>query len=114
MNASISSSELRARLDSSTPPIVIDVRKAPVFRGASEMISGALRRDPAAAEQWARSLPQASTAVVYCVHGHEVSQNAAKTFRDAGIPAQFLEGGRDGGRAAARLIGRRWTQARAG
>jgi hypothetical protein len=27
------------------------------------------------------------------VHGHEVSQNAAKALRDAGIPTQFLEGG---------------------
>lgn len=93
MNASISSSELRARLDSGASPIVIDVRKAPAFRDASEMISGALRRDPAAVEQWARSLPPASTAVVYCVHGHEVSQNAAKALRAAGIAAQFLEGG---------------------
>lgn len=93
MNASIASSELRARLESGAPPIVIDVRKAPAFRSAGEMISGALRRDPAAVEQWARSLPPASTAVVYCVHGHEVSQNAAKALRAAGIAAQFLEGG---------------------
>lgn len=93
MNASISSAELRARLDSSTPPIVIDVRKPPSFRSASDMISGALRRDPAAVEQWARSLPQASTAVVYCVHGHEVSQNAARALCAAGIPTKFLEGG---------------------
>jgi rhodanese-related sulfurtransferase len=93
MNASISSTELRARLDSSAPPIVIDVRKTPTFRGAPDMISGALRRDPAAVEQWARSLPPASTAVVYCVHGHEVSQNAAKALSEAGIPTQFLAGG---------------------
>ena len=93
MNASISSSELRARLNSGVPPIVIDVRKSPAFRGASEMISGALRRDPTAVEHWARSLPRASPAVVYCVHGHEVSQNAAKALRAAGIAAQFLEGG---------------------
>jgi len=93
MNASISSSDLRARLDSGAPPIILDVRKAPAFLGASDMISGALRRDPAAVEAWARSLPPASTAVVYCVHGHEVSQNAAKALRAAGIAAHFLEGG---------------------
>ena len=93
MNVSITSTELRARLDSSAPPIVIDVRKTPSFRGASEMISGALRRDPAAVEQWARSLPPASTAVVYCVHGHEVSQQAAAALRGAGLDARYLEGG---------------------
>jgi rhodanese-related sulfurtransferase len=93
MKASISSTELHARLNSGTPPIVIDVRKTPAFRSAPDMISGALRRDPAAVEQWARSLPQASTAVVYCVHGHEVSQNTAKALREFGISTQFLEGG---------------------
>ena len=93
MNASISSSELRARLNSGEPPIVIDVRKSPAFLGASEMISGALRRDPAGVEHWARTLPRASTAVVYCVHGQEVSQQAAKALGDTGIPTQFLEGG---------------------
>jgi len=93
MNASISPSELHARMTSSAPPIVIDVRKAPAFRGAPDMIAGALRRDPATVAQWARSLPQASAAVVYCVHGHQVSQDAAQALREAGIAAQFLEGG---------------------
>ena len=31
--------------------------------------------------------------VVYCVHGHEVSQSAARTLRDLGFKAQYLEGG---------------------
>jgi len=112
MNASISPSELRARLDSSAPPILIDVRKAPAFRSAPDMIAGALRRDPAAVGQWARSLPPASTAVVYCVHGHEVSQNAAKALREAGIPAQFLEGGiEEGWRASGGELDRKAADA---
>lgn len=97
MNASISTAELRARLDSGTPPIVIDVRKPPAFLAASELIAGALRRDAAAVDQWARSLPPASTAVVYCVHDQEVTQDAAKALRDAGIPTQYLEGGIEAG-----------------
>ena len=112
MNASISSTELHARLESGAPPIVIDVRKTPTFRGAPDMISGALRRDPAAVEQWARSLPPASTAVVYCVHGHEVSQNAAKALREAGIPTQFLEGGiEEGWRASGGSLDRKAADA---
>jgi hypothetical protein len=43
--------------------------------------------------QWAKSLPAAGTAVVYCVHGHEVSQNAAQALRDGGIAAHYLDGG---------------------
>lgn len=93
MTPSITSNELRQRLDSSAPPILIDVRKPPAFLGASEMISGALRRDPMVVSQWAKSLPAASTAVVYCVHGHEVSQEAARALRESGFAAQYLEGG---------------------
>ncbi len=108
MNPSISASELRASQDSGVPPIVIDVRRAPAFLGATEMISGALRRDPAAVEQWARSLPQSSRVVVYCVHGHEVSQNAAKALSGAGIPARFLEGGiEEGWRASGGAMDRK-------
>jgi rhodanese-related sulfurtransferase len=93
MNASISPTELRARLAAGDAPVIVDVRKPPAFLGASDMISGALRRDPAAVARWAKSLPPASWAVVYCVHGHEVSQGAARALREAGIQAQFLEGG---------------------
>ena len=49
---------------------------------------GALRRDPATVDDWSKTLPRAANVVVYCVHGHEVSQNAAKA-----LGARFLEGG---------------------
>lgn len=57
------------------------------------MIAGALRRNPEAVETWARELPAASSVVVYCVHGHEVSQGAAKALNARGIRAYYLEGG---------------------
>lgn len=57
------------------------------------MIAGALRRDPAAVGDWLRALPKSRAVVVYCVHGHEVSQNAAKALGEAGFNAHFLEGG---------------------
>jgi len=33
------------------------------------------------------------SAVVYCIHGHEVSQNAAKVLNELGFNAQYLDGG---------------------
>lgn len=92
-DAAISPQELSAQLAGATPPLVIDVRRTPAFVGANTMIAGALRRDPAATAQWSRALPRARNVVVYCVHGHEVSQNAAKALREAGINAHFLDGG---------------------
>jgi hypothetical protein len=71
------------------------VRKAPTYLNAPDLIRGALRRDPARAVDWVKSLPAEADVVVYCVHGHEVSQNAAKA---AG--ARYLEGGLEAWRAA--------------
>ena len=93
MEASITASELKSALTGPQPPLVIDVRRPPAFRSASDMIAGALRRDPADAASWAKALPRAASVVTYCVHGHEVSQGAAQALRDLGIAARYLEGG---------------------
>ncbi|MBI2294951.1 MAG: chromate resistance protein, partial [Betaproteobacteria bacterium] len=75
------------------PPLIVDVRRQPTFQGATDMVAGALRRDPGSVASWAKELPRASTVVVYCVHGHEVSQGVAKALREFGVAARFLEGG---------------------
>ena len=90
----ISVASLRQSLASGRPPLVIDVRKGPTFLGAPNLIRGALRRDPLRVADWRKSLPEKANVVVYCVHGHEVSQNAAKA-----LGARFLEGGLEAWRA---------------
>lgn len=85
---SITVSELQMRLRGGQSPLVIDVRRNERWREAPDAIRGALRRDPALVEQWRTTLPAAAEVVVYCVHGHEVSQNAARI-----LGAKFLEGG---------------------
>src|SRR4051794_8639860 len=101
MNAqAVSVSELRAQIAAASPPIVIDVRRAAAFRESEAMLRGAVRRDPDTAADWAKSLPRASAVVVYCVHGHEVSQGAAAALTNAGIAARYLGGGLEAWRAA--------------
>jgi rhodanese-related sulfurtransferase len=97
----ITGAELRTALGGSEPPIVIDARRQAPFLASSEMIGGALRRDPDRVGTWAKSLPEASSVVVYCVHGHEVSQNTASALAQAGIRASYLEGGLEEGWKAA-------------
>ena len=80
--------------------LVVDVRRAAAFRDAGEMIAGALRRDPEAVGDWAKTLPRASSVVVYCVRGHEVSQGVAKALAERGLHARYLEGGIDAWRGA--------------
>jgi rhodanese-related sulfurtransferase len=101
MDASITASQLKSELAGAQPPLVIDVRKTAAFLSAPDMAFGALRRDPAQVAAWVEELPRAKSVVVYCVHGHDVSQNAAKTLRDAGIAARYLEGGLEEGWKAA-------------
>jgi rhodanese-related sulfurtransferase len=100
-SSSIVFSDIKAGLAGTQPPLLIDVRRRPAFLAAKDMASGALRRDPEAVSAWAKSLPAAGTVVVYCVHGHEVSQNAAKALREQGMSAYYLEGGLEEGWKAA-------------
>jgi len=79
---------LRKAIGSDHPPLVIDVRRNERFREASDVIHGALRRDPEQVAAWAKTLPAAASVVVYCVHGREVSQGVAKA-----LGAKYLEGG---------------------
>jgi rhodanese-related sulfurtransferase len=101
MNA-ISASELREALRQPRPPIVIDVRREARWREALDQIRGALRRDPAKVDLWKDSLPAGREVVVYCVHGHEVSQSAARA-----LGARFLEGGIESWRAAGGELSRK-------
>jgi rhodanese-related sulfurtransferase len=96
MDASISAASLKQSVLGAEPPLVIDVRRKPRFLEAGDLIRGALRRDPERVEEWRKTLPKTASVVVYCVHGHEVSQNVAKA-----LGARYLEGGieawREGG-----------------
>ena len=110
MDASITAAELKQSLRTSTPPLVIDVRRNARFLESPYFIKGALRRDPERLEEWKRALPNADI-VVYCVHGHEVSQNAAKA-----LGARYLAGGiehwrEEGGETIAKPVGAptRWV-----
>lgn len=110
MEASISAQQLQTALQSAQPPLVIDVRRAPAFNEAKTTIAGALYRDPERVAEWAGTLPRAASVVVYCVHGHQVSQGVAKALNERGITARFLEGGiahwvEDGGAVTSKPAG---------
>jgi hypothetical protein len=57
------------------------------------MLVGALRRDPTTVDEWQGGLASERPVVVYCVHGHEVSQGIAAALAQAGLDARYLEGG---------------------
>ena len=89
---SIDSRSLHSRLGSSQAPLVLDVRRDPAFEPAATMIASAARPDGDLAG-FAKRHAGARAIVVYCVHGHEVSQEAARALSRAGYDAAYLEGG---------------------
>ena len=93
MTDSITNTDLNKKLQSNNAPLVFDVRKKPAFDSDPRMIENAQWQSHDAVEQWAKELPSESEVVVYCVHGHDVSQNAAKSLNNLGFKATYLEGG---------------------
>ena len=99
--SAVNARDLGSALASEEPPLVIDVRRQPAFASSTDMVSGALRRDPELVSTWSKTLPKAGRVVAYCVHGHEVSQKAAAALRGEGLAASYLEGGLEEGWKAA-------------
>jgi rhodanese-related sulfurtransferase len=91
--AGISVAELSKALDGESPPLVIDVRRREAFLKDTKTVAGALRRDPERVSGWAPELPASGKVVVYCVHGHEVSQGVAKALGEHGRDAAYVEHG---------------------
>ena len=86
---------------------LIDVRRAGAYAQSDLALAGAEWRDPVQVEAWAAEVAQASNGrpvIVYCVHGHEVSQTTAARLRAAGIDAHYLVGGIEGWRAEGRPV----------
>jgi rhodanese-related sulfurtransferase len=83
---------LHSLLGSAGAPLVLDVRRKPAFEADSRLIPGALRPEGDLVA-FAAKHGGARPVVTYCVHGHEVSRDAAIALSRAGRDAVLLEGG---------------------
>jgi rhodanese-related sulfurtransferase len=97
---STSPTALAAQIQKNIAPLVIDVRKNPAYLASEYTLPNAIHRDPMNITTWVTDIPINCTVVVYCVHGHEVSQEAMTTLRKNGIDATYLHGGIENWRAA--------------
>ena len=89
---SISPGQFAALAGQADAPLVIDVRRDQAFEQSLRILPRALRCAPEQVERLASTLEPAE-AIVYCVHGHEVSMQAAAQLRAAGWNARHLSGG---------------------
>jgi rhodanese-related sulfurtransferase len=96
MSAFTTVDELHAQRERRVPLVILDVRRKPVFEAATSTIPGAIWRNPEELDVWSNEFPKDVTTVIYCVHGHGVSQGVAAQLRELGFDARYLEGGIDG------------------
>lgn len=97
----ITAEELSRLIGTARCPAVIDVRRKTVFDAAPNRIAGANWHDHMTISAIARD---AGEFVVYCVHGHNVSEIAAASLRAAGAKVRMLEGGIEAYAAAGGLL----------
>ena len=83
----------RQRSRTSRTPLLIDVRRREALLKDTKTIGRCAAPRSGAAYPPGRRASVASSVVVFCVHGHEVSQGVAKALREQGREASSLEGG---------------------
>lgn len=97
---SISPRELIELIGTADCPAILDVRRRTVFEAAADMIPTARWRDHRTPFDSDSPDRKTGPVVVYCAHGHQLSQSAAALMRSAGIDARSLDGGIEAYRAA--------------
>jgi rhodanese-related sulfurtransferase len=95
MPASISPLELARLVGSAGCPHVVDVRRQQAYAADGRRIAGALWRDHMQAGAWSHQFDDGAGIVVYCSHGHNVSQIAGALIAAEGIDVRVLAGGID-------------------
>ena len=92
----ISPQELLPRIATPDAPLLLDVRREAHFAQSPRLLAGAQRCAPEDVAAFAASASPGEV-VVYCVYGHNVSEDAVATLRAAGWNAYQLAGGIEGG-----------------
>ena len=95
----ISLHDFRALCATFPPPQILDVRRAAAFDRDRTLIPGAVRCPPEEVDSLVATLEPWRPVVAVCVHGHEVSQNAAALLASHGYDARSLDGGHEQWRA---------------
>ena len=93
MKDAISPAELEDLLGQEVDVKVLDVRRREHRVDVEHPVPGAEWKDPERIDEWSRDLEADGEVIVYCVHGHNVSQDARDFLRKQGLRARIVEGG---------------------
>ena len=89
----LSAADLQALQSNGAAFELIDVRRAAARRQQGADIPGGHWRDPLTVLAWKDQLSLGTRHIVYCAHGHEISQGIVATLRAMGHDAAHVEGG---------------------
>ena len=90
---SISPKDLWNVIATKDSPQIIDVRLRDDYSRSSQLLPGAVSRDPARTQLWINEFDQSRSIVVACKAGHEMSQGVVAQLRAHGFDAHVLDGG---------------------
>ncbi|MDH3452324.1 MAG: thiosulfate sulfurtransferase GlpE [Gammaproteobacteria bacterium] len=94
MQRTISPLELQQLIETDGHGIdVIDVRKSYDYEADPVVIPGAQHRSPENVSDWLSDMAVDRQIVVYCVHGHAVSNGVLDQLLAAGYRARLIDGG---------------------
>lgn len=93
MKDAVSPAELERLLKRKPGIKVLDVRRRDARVDVEHPIPGAEWKDPEHIAEWSRDLGSDGDVIVFCVHGHNVSQDARDYLLKQGLSVGILDGG---------------------
>lgn len=87
--------------------LVFDVRREVDFNASTEIIPGALWKNPDRIDAWIGAVPLTLDLVVYCVRGGAISSMVVDRLQAVGAKARFIEGGIEAYKAAGGRLARK-------
>jgi Fe-Mn family superoxide dismutase len=91
--------DVKALLDAGEKLQIIDARPRHYTTRSSDIMDGAVWRDPERVEEWIGELNPDQPVVTYCVYGFHIGCQTAVTLRKAGFDARYMTGGHYGWKA---------------
>ncbi len=73
--------------------LLLDVRREQAVTASGVQIEGSQWKNPALWLDWKDSISNQKPVVMYCAHGHEISQGLTATLLAMGVDAIHLDGG---------------------
>jgi Fe-Mn family superoxide dismutase len=90
---SVTPEEVQAMLSSGRKVQIIDTRPRHYSTRSTEIMDGAVWRDPERVADWIGTLSKDEPVVTFCAYGFHVGCQSAAALREAGFDARYMAGG---------------------